>query len=61
MNERVEILVEFEHNAETGGDTTAAAWITNLRVDPERGLVGDFKFTDVGVKTLMLIRKVLAP
>lgn len=47
-----EILVDFEHNAETGGDTTAAAWITNLRVDPERGLVGDFKFTDVGAEAV---------
>lgn len=45
-----EILVDFEHNAEQGGtsDTSAAAWATNLRVDPERGLVADFRMTDAG-------------
>lgn len=47
-----EVLVDFEHNAETGGDTTAAAWVSNLRVDGERGLVGDFKFTDVGAEAV---------
>lgn len=45
-----EVLVDFEHNSEAGGtsDTSAAAWVTNLRVDEERGLVGDFKMTDRG-------------
>lgn len=45
-----EVLVDFEHNSEAGGtsDTSAAAWVTNLRVDGERGLVGDFRMTDVG-------------
>ncbi len=43
-----EVLVDFEHHAETGGDTTAAAWVQSLRVDPERGLLATFKFTDQG-------------
>lgn len=49
-----EILVDFEHNSEAGGtsDTSAAAWVTNLRVDGERGLVGDFKLTDVGAEAI---------
>ena len=47
---RREILCDFEHQSEEGGtsDTTAAAWVGNLRVDPRLGLVGDFKFTDRG-------------
>ena len=49
-----EILVDFEHNSEQGGtsDTSAAAWVSNVRVDPERGLVGDFKITDVGAEAI---------
>ena len=45
-----ELLLDFEHKSAEGGtsDTSAAAWISNIRVDPERGLVGDFRFTDVG-------------
>ncbi len=49
-----EILVDFEHNAEAGGtsDTSAAAWVTNLRFDNARGLVGDFKMTDLGAEAV---------
>ena len=49
-----DILVDFEHKAEAGGtsDTSAAAWVTNLRVEPERGLVGDFKMTDLGAEAV---------
>ena len=43
-----EVLVDFEHNSELNGETTAAAWILNVRVHPERGLDGTFKFTDAG-------------
>lgn len=51
---RPEILVDFEHRAEQGGtsDTSAAAWCSNLRVDPARGLVGDFKMTDAGAEAV---------
>jgi phage I-like protein len=47
-NFKEEVLVDFEHNAELGGDTTAAAWISKARLDPVRGLVGMFLFTDAG-------------
>ena len=46
-----EILMDFEHKSEVDkidSDTRAAAWITNLAIDDERGLVGDLKFTDEG-------------
>ena len=49
-----EILVDFEHKCEEGGtaDTSAAAWATNLRVEKNRGLVADFKVTDLGAEAL---------
>ena len=50
-----EILVDFEHLSESkdpNSDTSAAAWVSNVRVDPERGLVGDFKLTDVGAEAI---------
>lgn len=46
-----EILMDFEHASEVkkiDSDTKAAAWISNLAIDDELGLVGDFKFTDEG-------------
>lgn len=43
-----EVLVDFEHDAETGGPTTAAAWVQGVSIDPEKGLMATFKFTDVG-------------
>ena len=46
-----EILMDFEHKSEVDkidSDTRAAAWIANLAIDEERGLVGDLKFTDEG-------------
>ncbi len=49
-----EILVDFEHNAEQGGtsDTSAAAWASNLRFETGRGLVADFRMTDVGAEAV---------
>ena len=49
-----EVLVDFEHNSEAGGtsDTSAAAWVSNLRADKERGLIGDFKLTDLGAEAI---------
>lgn len=47
-----EILVDFEHRSEETDDTSAAAWVSNVRVDPERGLVGDFKMTDSGAEAI---------
>lgn len=54
-NGKKEILVDFEHNSEStdpNNDTSAAAWVSNVRVDPSRGLVGDFKMTDVGAEAV---------
>ena len=47
-----DILVDFEHRSEETDDTSAAAWVSNVRVDPERGLVGDFKMTDSGAEAI---------
>lgn len=47
-----EVLVDFEHKAEQGGDTEAAAWVQALRVDPEQGLMATFRFTDVGAEAV---------
>ena len=46
-----EVICDFEHRFEDPSltsDTSAAAWIANLAVDGERGLVGDLKLTDAG-------------
>ena len=50
-----EIICDFEHRFEDPSltsDTSAAAWISNLAVDGERGLVGDLKFTDAGAQAV---------
>ena len=47
-----EVLVDFEHKAETGGDTDAAAWVQSLRADPEKGLMAVFRLTDAGADAL---------
>ncbi|MEG0803932.1 MAG: phage protease [Pygmaiobacter sp.] len=47
-----EILVDFEHHAENGGDTDAAAWVQSLRVDPSAGLLATFKVTDIGAEAI---------
>lgn len=48
-NFRGEILVDADHRStKPDGDTSAYAWVTALRADPERGLVGTMRFTDKG-------------
>ena len=50
-----EVLCDFEHKSEDPSltsDTAAAAWISNLSVNKERGLVGDLKFTDLGAEAV---------
>lgn len=44
---RPEILVDADHDS-IGGGTRAYAWASNLRTDPVRGLVADFRLTDLG-------------
>lgn len=47
-----EVLVDFEHKAERGGDTEAAAWVQALRIDPAKGLMATFRFTDKGAEAV---------
>ena len=50
-----EILMDFEHESEVeriDSNTEAAAWVSNLRVDEARGLLGDLRFTDTGASAV---------
>lgn len=48
-NFRGEILVDADHRStKPDGDTSAYAWVTAVRADPEQGLVGTMRFTDKG-------------
>lgn len=47
-----DILVDLDHESVEGRSTRAYAWITNLRTDPELGLVGTFKFTEAGAEAV---------
>lgn len=42
------VLVDADHESETGKGTKAEAWVTDVYVDPEKGLMGTFEFTDIG-------------
>lgn len=47
-----EVLVDYDHAAEDGGSTEAAAWITELRAEAGRGLMAVFRFTDAGAEAV---------
>lgn len=47
-----EILVDFDHSSELSPRTEAAGWVTGLRVDAEKGLMGWLKFTDIGAEAV---------
>ena len=48
-NFRGEILVDADHRStKPDGDTSAYAWVTALKADPQQGLVGTMRFTDKG-------------
>jgi phage I-like protein len=52
-NPQAEILVDRDHASDApGGSTEAMAWIHGLRHDPERGLVGILRPTDIGAEAL---------
>lgn len=52
-NSQAEILVDRDHASDApGGSTEAMAWIHGLRHDPERGLVGILRPTDIGAEAL---------
>lgn len=47
-----ELLVDFEHDSELGGPTTAAAWVQKVFIDDEMGLMAVFKLTDLGAEAV---------
>lgn len=51
QNGSKELLVDADHDS-IGGSTRAYAWASNLRVDPDRGLLADFILTDHGRQAL---------
>ena len=47
-----ELIVDVDHQSELTDNTEAAGWITTLKVDEEKGLVGDIKVSELGAKLL---------
>lgn len=47
-----ELIVDIEHKSELTDDSEAAGWLSNLKVDPTRGLVGDIKVSAKGAELL---------
>ena len=47
-----ELIVDVEHKSELTDDSEAAGWLSNLRVDDTRGLVGDIKVSAKGATLL---------
>ena len=47
-----ELIVDVEHKSELTDDSEAAGWLSNLKVDDVRGLVGDIKVSAKGAELL---------
>lgn len=47
-----ELIVDVDHQSELTDNTEAAGWITTVKVDDEKGLVGDIKVSELGAKLL---------
>lgn len=47
-----ELIVDVEHKSETTDDSEAAGWLSNVKVDEARGLVGDIKVSAKGAELL---------
>lgn len=47
-----ELIVDVEHRSELTDDSEAAGWLSNLKVDEVRGLVGDIKVSSKGAELL---------
>jgi phage I-like protein len=47
-----EVLMDAEHRSEDADDTCAMAWVQELRVDPDTGLMARIRPTDVGAAEL---------
>ena len=46
------ILVDADHQSEDGGSTEALAWVEDMRIDPEAGLIGRLRWTDKGAQAV---------
>ena len=51
-NFKKELIVDVEHKSELTDDSEAAGWLSNVKVDEERGLVGDIKVSAKGAELL---------
>ena len=51
-NFKKELIVDVEHRSELTDDSEAAGWLSNVKVDDERGLVGDIKVSAKGAELL---------
>ena len=47
-----ELIVDVDHQSELTDNTEAAGWLTTVKVDEEKGLVGDIKVSELGAKLL---------
>lgn len=47
-----ELIVDVDHQSELTDNTEAAGWLTSVKVDEEKGLVGDIKVSELGAKLL---------
>ena len=47
-----ELIVDVDHQSELTDNTEAAGWLTSVKVDDEKGLVGDIKVSELGAKLL---------
>lgn len=47
-----ELIVDVEHRSELTDDSEAAGWLSNVRIDDARGLVGDIKVSAKGAELL---------
>ena len=47
-----EVLMDADHESETGGSTRAVAWVQSVRVDASLGLMGTIKVTEEGARLL---------
>ena len=53
-----EVLVDLDHESEKPqGSTQAAAWITAMRIDPQRGLMATLRYTDTAAAAFAAMRE----
>lgn len=52
LKSKLPVRCDIDHKSELTNDTEAAGWIETLHIDPERGLTGDIKLTQLGADVL---------